>query len=386
MNIYRFLTNRPACFKPELPVLRPGLFAIALVAGPLLLYSTHSTIRSTIVAFGDFFKKIGQAVADTTKGAVKGVVNIAKKASASLVASVKPMARLLRNGLDFLVGHKIDAEKADKIRDTLIQADVSPRMADDLVEKLQEAYKDREIKSTNEVMTFLKEHLKKDFPPQNSAPNWAPRGTPTVILIVGVNGSGKTTSIAKLAHRFKGEGKTVLLAPADTFRAAAVIQLVTWAERVGVDYIPSKQDQDPSSVAYQAVEKALAKSIDIVIVDTAGRLDNKKNLMDELEKITRVIKKKCPTAPQEVLLVLDGNTGQTAVRQAKNFERTAGVTGLIVTKLDGTAKGGAVISMRAEVDLPVKWIGLGEKMTDLEPFDAEVFVDEIFSEEDTAPQ
>src|SRR5207237_623485 len=177
------------------------------------------------------------------------------------------------------------------------QADVSPRMADNLVEKLHAAYKDREIKSTDEVMLFLKEHLKSDFPPQNSASNWAPRGTPTVILVVGVNGSGKTTSIAKLAHR---------------------------------------------------------------------------------------IKKKLPSAPHEVLLVLDGNTGQTAVRQAKNFERTAGVTGLIVTKLDGTAKGGAVISMRAEVDLPVKWIGLGEKMTDIEPFDADLFVDEIFKTEEEA--
>ena len=338
------------------------------------------------MALGNFFKKIGQAVANTTQAVTSSVANIAKKASATLVASVKPMSRLLRNGLDFLVGRKIDAEAADRIRDTLIQADVSPRIADDLVEKLHDAYKDREIKSTNEVMTFLKEHLKRDFPPLNSASNWAPRGTPTVILIVGVNGSGKTTSIAKLAHRFKAEGMSVLLAPADTFRAAAVHQLITWAERVGVDYIPSKQDQDPSSVAYQAVEKALAKNIDVVIVDTAGRLDNKKNLMDELEKITREIKKNLPSAPHEVLLVLDGNTGQTAVRQAKNFEKTAGVTGLIVTKLDGTAKGGAVISMRAEVDLPVKWIGLGEKMTDLEPFDADVFVDEIFNTEEEAPQ
>jgi fused signal recognition particle receptor len=335
------------------------------------------------VALGNFFKKIGQAVANTAQAVTNTVSNITKKASATLVASVKPMSKLLRNGLDFLVGRKIDDEAADRIRDTLIQADVSPRMADDLVEKLHNAYKDREIKSTNEVMLFLKEHLKNEFPPQSSASNWAERGTPTVILIVGVNGSGKTTSIAKLAYRFKNEGMSVLLAPADTFRAAAVQQLIMWAERVGVDYIPSKQDQDPSSVAYQACEKALAKNIDVVIVDTAGRLDNKKNLMDELEKITRVIKKKLPSAPHEVLLVLDGNTGQTAVRQAKNFERTAGVTGLIVTKLDGTAKGGAVISMRAEVDLPVKYIGLGEKMTDLEVFDADVFVDEIFNTEET---
>src|SRR4029079_2335349 len=156
---------------------------------------------------------------------------------------------------------------------------------------------------------------------------------------------------------------------------------ITWADRVGVEYIPAQQGHDPASVAYQAVEKALATNLDVVLVDTAGRLDNKKNLMDELEKITRVMRKKLPTAPHEVLMVLDGNTGQTAVRQAKNFEKTAGVTGLIITKLDGTAKGGAVISMRAEVDLPVKWIGLGEKMTDLEPFDADVFVDEIFKSE-----
>lgn len=321
------------------------------------------------MALGNFFKKVTQSV-----------VNIAKKASGTLVSVVKPMARALRGGLDFLVGRKIDDEAADKIRDTLIQADVSPTMADQLVEKLQEAYREREIKSTDEVMLFLKEHIKKDFPPQKSAPIWAASG-PTVILIVGVNGSGKTTSIAKLAYRCKQEGKSVLLAPADTFRAAAVQQLVTWAERIDVDYIPAQQGHDPASVAYQAVEKAIAKNIDVVIVDTAGRLDNKKNLMDELEKISRVIKKKLPGAPHEVLLVLDGNTGQTAVRQARNFDKTAGVTGLIVTKLDGTAKGGAVISMRAEVALPVKWIGLGEKMTDLEPFDADVFVDEIFDAE-----
>ncbi|HLX61211.1 MAG TPA: signal recognition particle-docking protein FtsY [Planctomycetota bacterium] len=327
------------------------------------------------MALGNFFKKIGQAV-----------VSVAKKASSSLVNSVKPMARLFRSGLEFLVGRKLDAEAADRVRDTLIQADVSPRMADDLVEKLQAAYKEKEIKSTDEVMTFLKDHIKKDFPPQKSAPVFAPPGETTVILIVGVNGSGKTTSIAKLAHRFKTEGKSVLLAPADTFRAAAVQQLITWAERIGVDYIPSNQGQEASSVAYQAIEKAIARKMDVVIVDTAGRLDNKKNLMDELEKMTRVIKKKLPGAPHEVLLVLDGNTGQTAVRQAKNFERTAGVTGLIITKLDGTAKGGAVISMRAEVDLPVKWIGLGEKMTDIEPFDADVFVDEIFKTEETSAE
>jgi fused signal recognition particle receptor len=319
------------------------------------------------VAFGNFFQK----AKDT-------VVGLAKKASDALSAGVQKTAQVLRGGLDFLKGRKMDEENAEKLRDVLITADVSPTMADQLVEKAREAFKDHVIESADEVLTFLKTEIKKDFPPQEAAPIWAPAGQPTVILIVGVNGSGKTTSIAKLANRFKSEGKSVLLAPADTFRAAAVKQLITWAERIGVEYIPANQGQDPASVAYQGVEKAIARKFDVMIVDTAGRLDNKKNLMDELEKITRVIKKKLPGAPHEVLLVLDGNTGQTAVRQAKNFENTAGVTGLIVTKLDGTAKGGAVISMRAEVDLPVKWIGLGEKMTDLEAFDADMFVDEIF--------
>jgi len=322
------------------------------------------------VAFGDFFKKAKQTV-----------VGLAKKASDTLVLGVQKTAKVFRSGLDFLKGRRMDEENAEKLRDVLIQADVSPVMADQLVEKARDAFKDHVIESTDEVLKFLKTAIKADFPPQESAPIFAPVGQTTVILIVGVNGSGKTTSIAKLAHRYKTEGKSVLLAPADTFRAAAVQQLITWAERIGVDYIPANQGQDPASVAYQAVEKAIAKNFDLVIVDTAGRLDNKKNLMDELEKITRVIKKKLSGAPHEVLLVLDGNTGQTAVRQAKNFEHTAGVTGLIITKLDGTAKGGAVISMRAEVDLPVKWIGLGEKMTDLEPFDADTFVDEIFKTE-----
>ena len=323
------------------------------------------------MAIGDFFKKAKQTV-----------VGLAKKASDTLILGVQKTARTLRSGLDFIVGRKLDEENATRLWETLIAADVSPAMADELVEKAKQAFKDRTIENKNEVLQFLKEQVKEKFPPQESAPLWAPAGTPTVILVVGVNGSGKTTSIAKLAHRYKNEGKRVLLAPADTFRAAAVQQLITWAERIGVEYIPAQQGHKPDSVAYQGVEKGLAKKFDVVIIDTAGRLDNKKNLMDELEKIIRVMRKLQPSAPHEVLLVLDGNTGQTAVRQAKNFEHTAGVTGLIITKLDGTAKGGAVISMRAEVDTPVKWIGLGEKMTDLEPFDAEVFVDEIFSTEE----
>jgi fused signal recognition particle receptor len=325
------------------------------------------------MALGDFLKK----AKDTVMG-------LAKKASNTLILGVQKTAKVFRSGLDFIVGRRMDEENTQKLWELLVSADVSHTMADELVNKAREAFKDRTIESKDEVLKFLKTEIKAKFPPQECKAVWAESG-PTVILVVGVNGSGKTTSIAKLAHKYKNEGKKVLLAPADTFRAAAVEQLITWANRIGVEYIPAKQGQDPASVAYQAVESAQARGYDVVIVDTAGRLDNVKNLMEELSKIGRVMKKKIAKAPHEVLLVLDGNTGQTAVRQAKNFELTAGVTGIIITKLDGTARGGAVISMRAEVDIPVKWIGLGEKMTDLEAFDAEVFVDEIFNTEETKP-
>ena len=312
------------------------------------------------------------------KRAKEAVAGAVKKASAVLVAGVQKTAQAVRGGLDALVGRKLGEDASEELRATLIGADLGPRLADELVEQAQAAFREREVQSSGEIAAFLKAALKQQFPQQNSFPRWAAQ-PPTVILVVGVNGSGKTTTIAKLAHRFQGEGKKVLLAAGDTFRAAAVKQLMTWAERVGCEIVTAEQGQDPASVAYNAVEKALAKGYEVVIVDTAGRLHNKKNLMDELEKITRVIGKKLPGAPHEVLLVLDGTTGQNAVQQAKVFTAGAGVTGLVVTKLDGTAKGGAVLAMRSEVDVPVKWIGLGEQMTDLEPFDADSFLDAIFN-------
>ena len=321
----------------------------------------------------NIFKKMKDAVVNTASSAVNAV----KKASETLIQGVKKTASVVRGGLDFLVGRKLDATACDNLRDTLTTADLGPRLVEELVDKAQAAYKDREIKSSDEIAIFLKDQLKAEFPPQDCEMKFADEG-PTVILIVGVNGAGKTTSIAKLSHYYKTRGKKVLLAAADTFRAAAVEQLVIWAGRTGVDIVKGEQGKDPASVAYNAVEKAIAQNYEIVIVDTSGRLHNKKNLMDELEKISRVTKKKLPTAPHEVLLVLDGNTGQNAVQQAKVFTEGVGVTGLIVTKLDGTAKGGAVLAMRSEVKVPVKWIGLGEKMTDLEQFDADIFLDAIF--------
>jgi fused signal recognition particle receptor len=317
------------------------------------------------VAF-DFLKRAKDAVA----GAVK-------KASEALVSGVKKTADVVRGGLDAIVGRRLGDAECEELEATLIKADLGHRLATELVEQAREAYRDREVKSPGEIAEFLKSRLKAEFPAQDSQPLWAPK-PPTVVLVVGVNGSGKTTSIAKLAYRYKKEGHKVLLAAADTFRAAAVEQLATWAERAGVDIVKGQQGADPASVAYNAVEKALAQGVDLLIVDTAGRLHNKKNLMDELEKISRVVKKKLPMAPHEVLLVLDGTTGQNAVQQAKVFTEGVGVTGLVVTKLDGTARGGAVLAMRSEVAVPVKYIGLGEKMTDLESFDADSFLDAIF--------
>ena len=321
---------------------------------------------------------------DFLKRAKDAVTGAVKKASAALVTGVKKTADVVRSGLDTLVGRKLGEEECEDLEATLIKADMGHQLAMELVDQAREAYRDREVKSPGEIAEFLKSRLKAEFPAQDSTPVWAPQ-PPTVILVVGVNGSGKTTSIAKLAYRYKGEGRKILLAAADTFRAAAVEQLATWADRVGVDIVKGQQGADPASVAYNAVEKALAQNFDLVIVDTAGRLHNKKNLMDELEKISRVVKKKLPTAPHEVLLVLDGTTGQNAVQQAKVFTEGVGVTGLVVTKLDGTARGGAVLAMRSEVKVPVKYIGLGEKMTDLETFDADSFLDAIFGVEEAKP-
>lgn len=314
---------------------------------------------------------------DFLKRAKDAVAGAVKKASEALVSGVKKTADVVRGGLDAIVGRRLGDAECEELEATLIKADLGHRLATELVEQAREAYRDREVKSPGEIAEFLKSRLKAEFPAQDSQPLWAPK-PPTVVLVVGVNGSGKTTSIAKLAYRYKKEGHKVLLAAADTFRAAAVEQLATWAERAGVDIVKGQQGADPASVAYNAVEKALAQGVDLLIVDTAGRLHNKKNLMDELEKISRVVKKKLPMAPHEVLLVLDGTTGQNAVQQAKVFTEGVGVTGLVVTKLDGTARGGAVLAMRSEVAVPVKYIGLGEKMTDLESFDADSFLDAIF--------
>jgi len=276
------------------------------------------------------------------------------------------------------IGRKLDEDLLEELEEKLVTSDMGPATAMALVEQLTDAYKNREIAKAEEVVPFLRSRLLEML--QEEATEAGIReaeSPPTVILVVGVNGTGKTTSIAKLANHFHGLGKRVLLCAGDTFRAAAVEQLTIWSERIGCEIVRHRQGADPAAVAYDAVEAAVAREADVLIVDTAGRLHTQTNLMHELEKIKRVIGKKIPGAPHEVLLVLDATVGQNAIRQAQEFNEAVAVTGLILAKLDGTAKGGAVIGIRNEVPVPVKFVGLGEKIEDLEPFDAGAFVNAI---------
>jgi len=276
---------------------------------------------------------------------------------------------------------EIDEEFLEELENILVSADVGVETTLDIVDRITEKAASETYRSEDElnqmVMSVMQEMLldtTEDHPADFDAPLPA---TPYVILIVGVNGAGKTTSIAKLAHNYHKAGKKVLIAAADTFRAAAVEQLRIWADRAGVPMVSQGQGADPASVVFDAVSSAVSRQADVVLVDTAGRLHNKANLMAELAKIMRVARKKVPEAPHEVLLVLDGTTGQNAVAQAREFSKCVDVTGLVVTKLDGTAKGGIVLSISRELKLPVKYIGVGEKIDDLQIFEREKFVEAI---------
>ena len=277
----------------------------------------------------------------------------------------------------FRLGRKLDEESIEEIADALIAADFGPRTADRLAEDVQAAFKAGRFDDPEGLFTFLKQDLKESLGDWQIEMAEAESG-PTVVMVAGVNGAGKTTSIAKLAKFYKDQGKSVLLCAADTYRAAAVDQLAIWAERVGVGIVKHLQHGDPAAVAFDACEAAKARDVDVLIVDTAGRLQTKDHLMRELEKIHRVTAKLIPGAPHEVLLVLDATTGQNAVSQAKTFREVIQVTGIFLAKLDGTAKGGIVLGMRDQIDLPVKFIGVGEKAEDLEVFDPDAFVDALF--------
>lgn len=283
----------------------------------------------------------------------------------------------------FRGGRPMDQALLDELEELLFTSDLGP-LAADLIAELTRLHKRGELKGEEDVRVALRGRLLERLGEQEPLP--AQDQAPHVLLVVGVNGSGKTTSIAKLAHRFKSEGKRVLVGACDTFRAAAADQLEIWAERSGVDIVRQGAGADPAAVAYDAVDAGVARGADVIILDTAGRLHTQKNLMEELKKIQRVVQKRLPGAPHAVWLVLDGTNGQNAINQAKLFTAAVEVTGIIVAKLDGTARGGAVFSIKDAVGLPVHFIGTGETMEDLEPFEPGAFVDAILSAVGVQPE
>lgn len=275
------------------------------------------------------------------------------------------------------IGRKIDDDLLDELEETLISDDIGVETTAKLVGELREAYKKKQIGSAEEVIPFLKEHLKNYWNQSESRMVTAEAG-PTVILVAGVNGSGKTTSIAKLASILSSGGRNVIVAACDTFRAAAVEQLTIWAQRLGVQIIKHKQGADPAAVAFDACEAAIARKADYLILDTAGRLHTQKNLMDQLTKIRNVVTQKIPGAPHEVLLVLDATTGQNAIAQARMFTEAVNVTGIFLAKLDGTARGGIVVAIKDQLNIPVKFVGLGETPQDISEFEPDKFVEAMF--------
>lgn len=278
---------------------------------------------------------------------------------------------------------KVDEDFFEELEDLLLQADVGFETVMELMDKLRFEVQRKNIKDTNGIQTIISEKLVEIYEQGEEDLidlNIQPQGELTVILFVGVNGVGKTTTIGKLAHRLKSQGKTVVLAAGDTFRAGAIDQLQVWGDRVGCEVIKQSEGSDPAAVMYDAIRAAKNRNADVLICDTAGRLQNKVNLMNELEKVHRVISREVPNAPHEVLLALDATTGQNALVQAQTFKEATNVTGIVLTKLDGTAKGGIVLAIRNKLHIPVKFIGLGEKMDDLQPFDAERYVYGLFAD------
>jgi len=271
---------------------------------------------------------------------------------------------------------KVDKAFLDKLEQRLYLADVGGYAVGVIIDRVRQAYMDKEV--TEDVQEFVKKQLREMLSDLSPGISYAPSG-PTVVMILGVNGSGKTTTIAKLARRLKAEGKKVLVAACDTFRAAAVEQLTIWCQRIGCEIVKNAQGSDPASVAHDACEKARARGFDVVIVDTAGRLHTQAHLMRELEKIHKVVTRQIPGAPHETLMVLDATTGQNAVTQAEMFSRSVKCTGIVLTKLDGTSKGGSIFAIKQKVGLPVKYVGVGEGVEDLETFDPDAYVEALFA-------
>ncbi|HYK73210.1 MAG TPA: signal recognition particle-docking protein FtsY [Pseudoneobacillus sp.] len=320
-----------------------------------------------------FFKKLKEKITKQTDSVSEKFKEGLTKTRESFSGKVNDLVARYR---------KVDEEFFEELEEILIQADVGFDTVMQLIDELKMEVKRRNIQDTAEVQSVISEKLVDIY---KEADETSPEiniqeNALTVILFVGVNGVGKTTTIGKLAHKYKTEGKTVLLAAGDTFRAGAIEQLEVWGERVGVEVIKQEAGSDPAAVMYDAIQSAKARNADILLCDTAGRLQNKVNLMKELEKVKRVIEREVPGAPHEVLLVLDATTGQNALIQAKTFKEATNVSGIVLSKLDGTAKGGIVIAIRNELKIPVKLVGLGEKMDDLQEFDAEKYVYGLFAE------
>ena len=270
---------------------------------------------------------------------------------------------------------RVDEDMLDELEELLIEADVGVGATEEIMDELRDRIKDGRIKEKEDVLSALQELLT-EMIGEGGTLNLST--TPSIVLVIGVNGAGKTTSIGKISNRLRAQGKKVVVAAADTFRAAAAEQLSVWCERAGVDIIKQGAGADPAAVVFDAISAVKSRKADVLIIDTAGRLHNKKNLMDELSKIDRVIHRELPDSAIETLLVLDATTGQNGVMQAKEFKESSKITGLVLTKLDGTAKGGVVISIKNELDVPVKFIGVGEQIDDLQPFDNKQFVDALF--------
>ncbi|WP_243386821.1 signal recognition particle-docking protein FtsY [Bacillus kexueae] len=320
-----------------------------------------------------FFKKLKEKISTQTDSVTQKFKEGLTKTRSSFSERVNDIVARYR---------KVDEDFFEELEEILITADVGVETVMELIDELKMEVKRRNIQDPKEVRSIISEKLVDIYQGDEEAPNELniEEGRLNVILFVGVNGVGKTTTIGKLSHQFKQEGKSVLLAAGDTFRAGAIEQLEVWGERVGVDVIKQSAGSDPAAVMFDAIQAAKARNVDVLLCDTAGRLQNKVNLMKELEKVKRVIEREIPGAPHEVILVLDATTGQNAMNQAKQFSEATNVTGIALTKLDGTAKGGIVLAIRNELKIPVKLVGLGEKMDDLQPFNAEQYVYGLFAD------
>ncbi|MFB9762271.1 signal recognition particle-docking protein FtsY [Ectobacillus funiculus] len=320
-----------------------------------------------------FFKKLKETISRQTESVTEKFRQGLEKTRTSFSEKVNDLVYRYR---------KVDEDFFEELEEILIGADVGVTTVMELIEELKDEVKRRNIQDTKDVQAVISEKLVEIYQGDDdfNGELHLQENELTVILFVGVNGVGKTTTIGKLAHRLKSQGKTVLLAAGDTFRAGAIEQLEVWGERVGVDVIKQGSGSDPAAVMYDAVQAAKARKVDVLLCDTAGRLQNKVNLMKELEKVKRVIEREVPGAPHEVLLVIDATTGQNGLSQAKTFREVTDVSGIVLTKLDGTAKGGIVLAIRNEMNVPVKFVGLGEKMDDLQEFNPEQYVYGLFGD------